>query len=74
MEVEVRDDVPVDLVVHLHRLVEGGEGAGDDERVLPERGTLLRGQLVRLDDVALADDAGVAGERSRGGSRHPRGA
>ena len=61
MQVEVRQRVAVNLVVHLDRMHELGDGLRHQHRVMPEARLLLRRHVERLNNVVLRDDAYVAG-------------
>jgi len=71
MKVQVRDGIPVDLVVHLHGTEQSGQGPCRGHCVLPERSSLRGGQLERFNHMALRDHTDVPGERRGFRSRHP---
>src|SRR5690242_11210225 len=62
MQVQVRDRIPMDLVVELGGTGDVPDGFGDEKDLLPERGPARSVQLERLHDVQLRHDADVAGE------------
>jgi hypothetical protein len=59
VRVEVRQRIAVDLIVDLDRAQEISDPLGREQEIVPERGALIDWQLVRLDHVALGDNAHV---------------
>ena len=73
VQVKVRERVPMDLVVHLHRPGDLGDSPSRSHGVLPEGGLLGRRQLVRLNHMRPRYNADVGRERALGRRRHPAG-
>ena len=71
VQMEVRQRIAVNLVVHLDGLDQIGDRSRDEHRVTPERGLSICCHLERFDDVVAGDDAHVAGKWSDSLRRYP---